>query len=295
MPDIPDLHLRQSSVSDEIDTGDMADIFVDEQVVKEDRTKWIVLLVLFVMSAVVVGYIVYQRQRAKTPLAVAAPVTAPAPPAAPARPTTGPLVQAENIPLPPLAETDALVRQLLVKLSSHPKVLAWLATKGLIENFAVATLNISDGKSPALQHWRNLTPEGRFSVLNTAGGTMLDTKSYRRYDAYAAAISGLDAPGTARLYLTLKPRIMEAYRNLGYPEGDFDSVLERAMHELITTPATMPNEIPLREKVITYQFADPNVESLSGAQKQLLRMGPENMRIVQNKLKDIAVQLGLHP
>jgi hypothetical protein len=37
------------------------------------------------------------------------------------------------------------------------------------------------------------------------------------------------------------------------------------------------------------------VESLSGAQKQLLRMGPENMRIVQNKLKDIAVQLGLHP
>jgi len=295
MPDIPDLHLRQSSVSDEIDTGDMADIFVDEQVVKEDRTKWIVLLVLFVMSAVVVGYIVYQRQRAKTPLAVAAPVTAPAPPAAPARPTTGPLVQAENIPLPPLAETDALVRQLLVKLSSHPKVLAWLATKGLIENFAVATLNISDGKSPALQHWRNLTPEGRFSVLNTAGGTMLDTKSYRRYDAYAAAISGLDAPGTARLYLTLKPRIMEAYRNLGYPEGDFDSVLERAMHELITTPATTPNEIPLREKVITYQFADPNVESLSGAQKQLLRMGPENMRIVQNKLKDIAVQLGLHP
>lgn len=272
----------------------MADLFVDEPVVKEDRTKWIVLVVLFVMSAVVVGYIVYQRQRAKTPLAVAAPVTAPAPAAAPAKPTTGPLVQAENIPLPALDETDPLVRQLLVKLSSHPKVLAWLATKGLIENFTVATLNISDGKSPALQHWRNLTPEGRFSILNTPGGTMLDTKSYRRYDAYAAAISGLDAPGTARLYLTLKPRIMEAYRNLGFPEGDFDPVLERAMHELVTTPA-IPNEIPLREKVITYQFVDPNVESLSGAQKQLLRMGPENMRIVQNKLKDIAVQLGLHP
>jgi len=66
------------------------------------------------------------------------------------------------------------------------------------------------------------------------------------------------------------------------------------MHELITTPA-ISNDIPVSEKVITYQFVDPNVESLSGAQKQLLRMGPENMRIVQNKLKDIAVQLGLHP
>jgi hypothetical protein len=294
MPDIPDLNLRQSTVADDIDSGDIADLFVDEQVVKEDQTKWIVLIVLFVMSAVVAGYVVY-RQRAKTPPAVAAaPVTAPEPPPAAVKPKTGPLVQAENIPLPPLAETDALVRQLLVKLSSHPKVLAWLATPGLIENFAVATLNVSDGKSPALQHWRNLTPEGRFSVIKTAGATMLDTKSYRRYDAYAAAIGGLDAPGTARLYLTLKPRIMEAYRNLGFPEGDFDPVLERAMHELITTPA-MPNEIPVREKVITYQYLDPNAESLSSAQKQLLRMGPENMRIVQNKLKDIAVQLDLHP
>ena len=272
----------------------MADLFVDEQAVKDDQTKWIVLIVLFVMSAVVVGYIVFQRQRAKTPLAADTPVAAPAAAPAPAKPASGPLVQAENIPLPPLAETDALVRQLLVKLSSHPKVLAWLATTGLIENFTVATLNISDGKSPALMHWRNLTPDGRFSVIKTTGGAMLDAKSYRRYDAYAAAINALDAPGTARLYLTLKPRIMEAYRNLGFPEGDFDPVLERAMHELITTPA-IPNEIPLREKVLTYQFVDPNVESLSGAQKQLLRMGPENMRIVQNKLKDIAVQLGLHP
>jgi len=293
MPDIPDLRLRQSSVSDHLNTGEIPDLFIEEQPIKEDQTKWIILIVLFIMSAVVVGYIVFQRQRAKTPLAVEAPVAAPAVPA-PAKPATGPLVQAENIPLPPLAETDALVRQLLVKLSSHPKVLAWLATNGLIENFTVATLNISDGKSPALMHWRNLTPESRFTVVNTTGGTMLDAKSYRRYDAYAAAINALDAPGTARLYLTLKPRIMEAYRNLGFPEGDFDPVLERAMHELITTPA-ISNEIALREKVITYQFVDPNVEALSGAQKQLLRMGPENMRIVQNKLKDIAVQLALHP
>src|SRR5262249_59776978 len=123
----------------------------------EEQAKWIVLIVLFIMSGVVVGYIVFQRQRAKTPVAVAAPVTAPAAPA-PAKPATGPLVQAENIPLPPLAETDALVRQLLVKSSSHPKVLAWLATNGLIENFTVATLNISDGKSPALIPCPNPTP-----------------------------------------------------------------------------------------------------------------------------------------
>src|SRR5689334_11825378 len=156
MPDIPDLRLRQSSVSDHLNPGEIPDLFVEEQPIKEDQTKWIILIVLFIMSA------------------VEAPVAAPAVPAQ-AKPATGPLVQAENIPLPPLAETDALVRQLLVKLSSHPKVLAWLATNGLIENFTVATLNISDGKSPALMHWRNLTPDVRFRVLNPPGGPMLDT------------------------------------------------------------------------------------------------------------------------
>src|SRR5262249_33110722 len=148
------------------------DLIVDDGLGQDDRAKWIILILLSVLAAGILTYIVIQRQRARTPQAVAAPVTAPA--AAPApKAKEGPLVQAENIPLPPLAETDALVRQLLVKLSSHPKVLAWLGTGGLIENFTVATLNISEGKSPTV-HWRALAPPARFSILNTGRGAMLD-------------------------------------------------------------------------------------------------------------------------
>ena len=87
---------------------------------------------------------------------------------------------------------------------------------------------------------------------------------------------------------------MDAYRELGFPEGDFDPVLERAIGVLLATPA-VEGDSALREKVITYEFVDPNVESLPAAAKQLLRMGPDNMRIVQAKLREIAVQLGLHP
>jgi len=292
MSDIPDLQLRQRSGSDDVGGVGTADLIVDDALASDDRSKWFVLILLSVLAAGIITYVVIQRQRAKAPLAQPAPVSAPAPAPAPAV-KTGPLVQAENIPLPPLAESDGVVRQLLMKLSSHPKVLAWLATNGLIENFTVATLNVSEGKSPTI-HWRNLVPQGRFSILNTSRGVMLDPKSYRRYDDYAAAIGALDPPGTARLYLTLKPRITEAYRNLGYPEGDFDPVLERAMHELLTTPI-LQNDIALREKVITYKFADPDIESLTAAQKQLLRMGPDNVRIVQSKLREIATQLALHP
>ena len=36
-----------------------------------------------------------------------------------------------------------------------------------------------------------------------------------------------------------------------------------------------------------YRFVKPQLESLSPAQKQLVRMGPDNMRIVKRKLREL--------
>jgi hypothetical protein len=38
---------------------------------------------------------------------------------------------------------------------------------------------------------------------------------------------------------------------------------------------------------VYYQFADPRLEALPGAQKQLVRMGPENTRLIKNKLRSL--------
>ena len=234
----------------------------------------------------VLGYSWLRRTRPTAPAsAVAHPVSAPK--------KSAPVLEGDRIPLPPLRESDALVRELVVKLSSHPQVLAWLATKGLIENFAVVTLNISEGQSP-IKHIQRLAPKPRFRVKKVRDGVYLDPISYQRYDEYAAAIGGLDPVGTARLYLTLKPRIVDAYGMLGHPEGDFDPVIERAIAALLAVPV-IESDIPLREKILSYEFANPDLESLSAPQKQLLRMGPANIRIVQGKLREIATLLGLHP
>lgn len=40
-------------------------------------------------------------------------------------------------------------------------------------------------------------------------------------------------------------------------------------------------------------FADPDLEALPAAQKQLLRMGPRNVRIIQSSLREIALALGI--
>jgi len=40
-------------------------------------------------------------------------------------------------------------------------------------------------------------------------------------------------------------------------------------------------------------FANPRLEDLTAAQKQLLRMGPRNARVIQGKLGEIAAVLGM--
>lgn len=200
-------------------------------------------------------------------------------------------VPGENIELPPLGETDATVRQFVGALSSHPKVAAWLTTDQLIRNFAVVVVNISNGRSPA-QHLRAVRPTGEFIADQEGDVARIDPRSYRRYDDYADAVGALDAEGTARLYATLKPRIQDAHRELGYPEGDFDRTMERAIVELLNTPV-IEGDVALTPKSVSWDFADPKLQSLSSAQRQFLRMGPRNMRIVKAKLREIAPLLGI--
>jgi hypothetical protein len=54
----------------------------------------------------------------------------------------------------------------------------------------------------------------------------------------------------------------------------------------------VPEPIFVRKKVITYVYLDPELEGRSGAQKHLIRMGPENTVRIQEKLRDIALAIG---
>ena len=199
-------------------------------------------------------------------------------------------VEGEHLPLPPLDDTDALVRLLVGRLSSHPRVAAWLTTDQLIRNFTVTVINIASGETP-VRHLRALRPNGKFSVDHEGAVLVIDPRSYRRYDDYADAVAALDAEGAARLYATLKPRIQDAASELGHP-GDFDPVLERAIVELLKTPV-VEGRVDLASKSVAYEFADPRLQSLSAAQRQLLRMGPRNVRLIQAKLREIAPHLGI--
>jgi hypothetical protein len=246
-----------------------------------------------ILAAIVIAggawYITSRRQPPAPPVAKTEAPPQPAPPEPPA----APLVEAADIDLPPLPQSDPIVRELVARLSSHPTIAAWLATKGLIANFTVVTLNIAEGRTPA-QFLRPIAPRGRFRTRRADEDLFVDPRSYERYNLHGDAIASLDPVGTASVYLTLKPRITDAYRELGFRDGDFDRVLERAIGVLLQTPV-LDERVALDPNGVTYAYSDPTFEALLPAQKQLLRMGPRNGEIVRGKLQEIAALLMLDP
>ena len=250
--------------------------------------QWVVVTMLLA-GAAVAAYIAFawRPRPAPTPNASSAPAaTAPAPPAS----LGG---AGDPITLPPLDASDALVRTLVQALSASPAVTAWLTTNGLIRNFTVAVANIADGATPA-KHLSRLRPSSSFVIVERNGNLSVDPRSYDRYNAIADAIASLEPAAAARLYATLKPRIEEAHRDLGSADQSFDRTLERAIVALLNTPVA---DAPARltPKGIGYAYADDRLESLTAAQKQLLRMGPRNERLVKAKLREIALALGMSP
>ncbi len=263
---------------------------LDRQDDESGSGLWMVLAAAFVVLAAAAGYYLWQRQPADDRPAAAVATQSPARAGQEPRGVAEP---AEDIEVPPLDESDPVVRELVRRLSSHPSVAAWLTTDGLIRNFVVVTANIASGGRPE-RHLRRLAPQAAFLTRGVEGDLTIDPRSYQRYDGYARAIAAMDARGAARLYATLKPRIDEAYRELGEGSGEFDAVLERAMSELLRVPVVQ-DPVRLTPKPMTYAYEDPRLEALSPPQKQLLRMGPQNVRAIQQKMRDVAGYLGIPP
>ena len=187
--------------------------------------------------------------------------------------------------------SDDMVRQLAQGLSSHPQLSVWLKNEDLLRKFTAVVDNIATRSSPR-SHVEFLAPKGDFHIMEKEGLVYIDPDSFNRYNLAANVFTSLDAEDCAKLYHQAKPLAQEAYRDLGYPTQDFQQTLFKAIIELLKTPV-VEGDIQLEKKVITYMMVDPKLEQMSSAQKQLIRMGPENVRKIQAKLREIALALGM--
>lgn len=192
--------------------------------------------------------------------------------------------------LPLLDDSDQLIREGAVSLSRHEGVNAWVAPNQLIRKFVAFTDNIARGQL-AKDPIRSLAPEGPFLVRKIDEKTFaLDHASYSRYTPFIEVAGSVDARRAAEFYHLLRPLVQIAYAELGYANQNFDDVMFQAIGRLLETPI-ITGEIRLVQPVVMYKFEDPKLESLSAAQKQLVRMGPRNTLMLQTKISDIALEL----
>jgi len=194
-------------------------------------------------------------------------------------------------PLVKLGQSDDLVRERAKGLSPHPEFYNLLKIKNIIRRITAAVDNIAEGLSPA-PHLNFLAPQKPFTAKKEGEKLYLDPQSYQRYNLLADMFQSLNAEATIRTYRVLYPLFQEAYRELGYPRRDFQDTLIRAIKELLRAPM-VEGEILLEERVISYQIVDDDLEYLSDAQKNLIRMGPRNTRKIQEKLREMALALGV--
>ena len=217
------------------------------------------------------------------------------PPPPPPPPQAAPppaAVEPPPTPAPPPVPADQLAA-LLQRVSSNPLYRRWIAEPEPLHRWAVVADNLQEDVSPRAQ-LGFLRPVEPFTIVEGAMGITGAPASFARYDAITDAIVSINATELARVYRSLHPALQWTYRELGYPKASLDAVAAQALSRLAAAPlGTAGSAQTLVRKGAIYLYADPRLEGLGPVEKHLLRFGPRNARLVQEKARELLTALGL--
>lgn len=247
---------------------------------------WIALAAVLIVGI----YFFADGQSPNSELAPAppAPVALPTPePSLPPAPDIPPAPEPEStsvteeipVPAPSLENSDEELRVSLSGANASSLLTTALANDNLIERSA----NIVDGLSRGAVPYKALPikpPGEKISVVSVDNQIFLDTNSYQRYDSYARAVGELSTETMAVTFNRFRPLLEQAYVGLGYSADEFDNALIRSLDRILATPQ-LHQAIELKKKEAIYIYADDQLEQLTPIQKLLLRMGPDNMALIQ--------------
>ncbi len=236
-------------------------------------------LAVLVLAMLGVLFLVFQKPGKPTP--TPAPIAPVAQAPTPTPPTTT---------LPKLEDSDDFVRGIAATLSANPELKRWLAQTGLVRRLTAVVDNVVTGETPR-PHLDFLAPKQRFKAARKPRHAIVaDPAGFAGYDVFADAIGSVDTNLAAAGYRTLGPLFEAAYVELGHPEGGFAKALDSAIGALVAVPV-LPDDTELVPHATGFRYADPKLEGLTAAQKQFLRIGPRNVRLVQAKLKELQAAL----
>lgn len=187
------------------------------------------------------------------------------------------------VDLPALHDSDAEVRPELASLLGENAMTRWLQQEQLIQRLTAQIAGLQRG---VFSYTALLLepPPGEFLVHRQGGRIYLDPENYERYASIVAFIDGVDVAATAEVFHRYRPLFEEAYGELGLPPEQFGNAVLGAIDHLLATPEPA-GRTELIALSVAYAFVDPELEGLSDARKQLLRMGPSHASTIKAKLR----------
>jgi hypothetical protein len=179
---------------------------------------------------------------------------------------------APSVALPPLAESDAFLRERLEPFALPP---LWVGQDGLVQRFAVLVDAATRGEWPR-RPLRFLEPSEKFRVVEREGRLYGDPRNSMRFDSDLDLLESIDPAAAAGLLRTIDPLLETALQNLGRPVNGRDVVLD-AIDWVLGAPEPVGDPELVQPKVF-YEYADPALENLPPLEKQLMRLGPQNLK-----------------
>ena len=176
-----------------------------------------------------------------------------------------------------LEDSDAFLRE---QLASFDTPEAWLAQTDLIQLFVSVVEGARVGDYPR-RYLEFLAPGGKPKVKKLgAGRFLLDPVSYRRYDSLVDGLEAVPPETFVQLFERLEPLINEAYLGLGEGSVDARARLLEAGRLVMQVPEPGDHVILVQPRVM-FEYEDQQLEAQPPLVKQLMRMGPDNLRRVQ--------------
>ena len=215
-----------------------------------------------------------------------APVAAEAPAALIAAPVVTE-VQPKIPPAPVVSEEtgDQYARESIDAVNGGKALAPFVAGDYVVERAVAITDALRRGEVPY-----KLLPVGKpstsFPISDNGLRVTLDTAGFSRYDGFAQWVGGLNTPALVSLLNDYEMIATQALTRIGVTDFDIRSAVLAATTQILSTPQ-VGADAELMRREANWVYMDPELEALSSLQKQVLRMGPENADIVQQKARDI--------
>lgn len=269
----------------------------------------IVAFMLVVLGTAFVGWRWHQQQQQlpEAPPVAAAPNDglAPAPAPVPAPESLEPRnpIDAIAVPdtgLPTVTDSDTRVMKALVDLLGSKNVADFLKFDGVVRRFVATVDNLAREQAPA-SAWPVQPARQRFTTAGQGEKQVIAPNNAARYNAIVLFAESVDPAKAAKTYARLYPLFQQAYEELGYPGRYFNDRLIAVIDHLLQAPepagpvqvrlVEVKGNVPSQRPWVRYEYADPQLESLSSGQKIMVRVGLENERRLKASLRGFREQI----